>query len=161
MAIRNILTDQKGPLRKKSENIDLNNADLKELGKLSLDMAETMLNNDGIGLAAPQIGLNLRAVVINTKEGIIFMVNPRISRKSLIKEWGEEGCLSVPRIYGQVKRHKSVTCMYSSLDKKEMKIKAEGLLARVIQHELDHLDGILFIDKAKKLVEDKKDKDGT
>lgn len=157
MAIRKILIDQKGTLRKKSENIDFGKADLRKLDELGLDMVETMLKNDGIGLAAPQIGENIRAVVINTKDGAIFMINPAIVKKSLIKEWGEEGCLSVPFVYGQVKRHKNVTCAYAGLDGKEKKLKAQGLLARVIQHEIDHLDGILFIDKAKKLVEEKTD----
>ena len=102
-----------------------------------------------------QIGKNVRLAVINTKNGRIFLINPKITKKSLLKEWGEEGCLSVPGVFGQVKRHKKITCEYLDQKSVENAIKAEGLLARVIQHEIDHLDGILFIDKAKNLKHDR------
>lgn len=138
-------------LRKISEKIDLKKISSKKLNELYLDMVETMLKKDGVGLAAPQIGENIRAVVINIKEGPIFMINPELQRKSLVKEWGEEGCLSIPGVFGKVKRHKNVTCCFYNIKGEREKLKAKGLLARVIQHEIDHLDGILFIDKAKDL----------
>ncbi|MFA6171849.1 MAG: peptide deformylase [Patescibacteria group bacterium] len=119
--------------------------------QLVLDMAEMMLKSDGAGLAAPQIGKSLQLAVINTKEGVLALVNPKITKKSLTREWGEEGCLSVPGYFGEVKRYKKVTCEYFNAQGEKKKIKAEGLLARVIQHELDHLNGILFIAKARNI----------
>lgn len=115
------------------------------------DMALTMLEKDGIGLAAPQIGLNLRLAVINTKEGPLHIFNPEITKFSWAKEWGEEGCLSVPKVFGQVKRSKKIICRYLDKNGEEKSIQASGLMARVFQHEIDHLDAILFIDKAKKI----------
>ena len=79
------------------------------------------------------------------------MINPEIVKASLTKVWGEEGCLSIPGVYGQVKRKKKIKCRFVDLDGQPRLIEAEGLLARVIQHEIDHLDGVLFIDKAKRL----------
>ena len=136
-------------LRKVSEEISPEEIGSKKINELCLNMAETMVKKDGVGLAAPQVGKNIRAVVVNTKDGPVFMVNPKIKNKSLTKEWGEEGCLSVPGVFGQVKRHKSQICVFYDIKGKKNQMKAKGLLARVIQHEIDHLDGILFIDKAK------------
>lgn len=141
-------------LRKKSKEVDLKKDNLTGLEKLCDDMVETMLKSDGIGLAAPQISKNIRVIVVKTKDGPIFMINPELISKSLLKEFGEEGCLSVPHFYGQVKRHKKVTCQFCKITGEKTKLKAEGLFARVLQHEIDHLDGVLFIDKAKKLVEE-------
>lgn len=116
---------------------------------LASDMAETMIADKGIGLAAPQIGESIRLIIVNTKSGPQIMFNPRITKKSLRQEWGEEGCLSIPGVFGNVKRYKSVDCTFFDSNGHEQTAEAEGLLARVIQHEIDHLDGILFIDKAK------------
>lgn len=149
--ILKIVTNPNPILRKISEEIGLEEAGSKKMNELCLNMAETMVKKDGIGLAAPQIGKNIRAIVINTKEGPVFMINPKIKNKSLKKEWGEEGCLSVPGVFGQVKRHKSLICVFYNIKGEKNQMKAKGLLARVIQHEIDHLDGILFIDKAKDL----------
>ena len=150
-----IITDPNDILRKKSVVFDKKQIGSKETKILCAAMSKTMLAKDGIGLAAPQIGKNVRLAVINTKNGRIFLINPKITKKSLLKEWGEEGCLSVPGVFGQVKRHKKITCEYLDQKSVENAIKAEGLLARVIQHEIDHLDGILFIDKAKNLKHDR------
>lgn len=144
-------------LRKKNKKIDFAKADIKKLKQLCADMTETMKKSDGVGLAAPQVGENIRLAVVNTKDGPICLLNPELTKKSLTKEWGEEGCLSVPCVFGEVKRHKKVTCSFCDISGKVEEIKAEGLFARVIQHELDHLDGILFIDKAKKLFVEKSD----
>jgi len=138
-------------LRKKS--VEIKQIESKQFQQLCLDMAKTMQEKDGVGLAAPQIGRNIRIIVINTKDGAVCMINPVITKKSLTKEWGEEGCLSVPDIFGQVKRHKKITCKYLDKNGKEKKIKAQGLMARVIQHEVDHLNGALFIDKARDIKE--------
>lgn len=144
-----IVTNPNPILRKVSIEISPEEISSKKMNELCLNMAETMIKKDGVGLAAPQVGKNIRAVVVNTKEGPIFMINPKIKNKSLTKEWGEEGCLSVPGIFGQVKRHKNLTCVFYDIRGEKNQMKAKGLLARVIQHEVDHLDGILFIDKAK------------
>ena len=117
-----------------------------------LDMEETMKKKDGAGLAAPQIGESKRVIVIADNQKTIFMVNPRLTKRSWAKEIEEEGCLSVLNnqgeiIYGLVERHKRVSCVYLDAKGQKKKLSAEGLLARVIQHEIDHLDGVLFIDK--------------
>lgn len=143
-----IITDPNEILRKSSKPINANTIKNKTLGELCDNMAFTMLKKDGIGLAAPQIGRNDRIVIINTRGGSVCMINPEIEKKSLQKEWGDEGCLSVPNKFGSVKRHKKITCSYIDKDGSKQKVEARGLMARVIQHEIDHLDGILFTDKA-------------
>jgi len=117
------------------------------------DLEATMMKKDGAGLAAPQIGISERIVVIAGKNGKnMFLINPQITRRSWAKAISEEGCLSVidsrgQIIYGQVERHKRVTCLYLDHTGKKKKVQADEHLSRVIQHELDHLDGILFIDR--------------
>jgi peptide deformylase len=138
-------------LREKSIAVGLEEIKSKKLKGLYSDMMKTMKEKDGVGLAAPQVGRNIRLIAVNTKDGVICMINPKITKKSWAKEWSEEGCLSVPGVYGQVKRHKKINCIYFDKNGVKIKIQAEGLMAVVIQHETDHLDGILFIDKAKKL----------
>jgi peptide deformylase len=152
MAVLKILKLPTESLRKKSEIIGEDKITAKEFDELCADLEETMKKKDGVGLAAPQIGKNVRLVVVNTKNGPIFLFNPKIVEKSWRKEWGEEGCLSVPMVFGEVNRHHKITCVFCNRHGVADKVKASGLLARVIQHEVDHLDGILFIDKAKKLV---------
>lgn len=122
-----------------------------EFQELCQAMALTMQKEDGAGLAAPQVGRSQRLIAVAIKDGALIMVNPYITKASLTKEWGEEGCLSVPGVFGQVKRHKRVKCKFLDMSGQERLIEAEGMLARVIQHEIDHLDGVLFIDKAKDL----------
>ena len=114
------------------------------------DMAETMYKSNGIGLAAPQIGKAIRVVVIDVGEGLIEIINPLITHREG-KVIDSEGCLSVPNIFGDVERAEKVTVEFTNRFGKRKKLKAEQLLARCIQHELDHLDGVLFIDIAKSL----------
>lgn len=140
-------------LRRKSGEIKKEKILEKKFQNFCSDMTKTMKEKDGVGLAAPQVGEDIRLIVINEKNGPLCMINPKIIKKSLLKEWDEEGCLSVPGIYGKVKRNKNLSCEYLDKEGKKNKIKANGLLARVIQHEIDHLDGILFIDKAKDIHE--------
>lgn len=138
-------------LRKKSVNVaDVSN---DKIQKLIPEMMQIMADKDGVGLAAPQIGENIRLVVIRYKDNDLVIINPKFLKKSLLKDWGEEGCLSVPGKFGEVKRCKSVTVKYLDDRGVEQKLKANGLLARIIQHEIDHLDGILFIDRAKNVQE--------
>lgn len=150
-----IITHPNPILRKKS--VEVKEVDIKSASvqRLLLDMELTMGAKDGAGLAAPQIGQNIRIVVINHNNQTLFLINPKITKKSRVQVIDEEGCLSVLTadgkiIYGPVKRHKKVNCIYFDKSGKKQKIQAENLLARVIQHEVDHLDGILFIDKLEK-----------
>ncbi len=153
MPILKIIVNPNKILRTKSENFDLSKINTKENSLFFQNMIETMLKKDGIGLAAPQVGINSRIIVVNNKNEKIIMINPQITKKSWGKEWGEEGCLSVPNVFGKVLRHKKIKCIYFDRNGKKQEIFAKGLLARVIQHEIDHLDGILFIDKAKNIKE--------
>ena len=129
----------------------------KKLIKLLKDMAETMYAADGVGLAAPQIGVSKRIVVIDVGDGIIEMINPVIVNKegSVV---GGEGCLSVPEYEGEVERAEKVECEFTDRSGKRYLIETDGLLAIAIQHELDHLDGVLFSDKAQSIMPKKKEK---
>jgi len=138
-------------LRKKSQPIKISDINSSEFKNLCDDMSLTMRKKDGVGLAAPQIGKNIRMIVVNSKDGTKCLINPKIIKKSWRKEWGEEGCLSVPGTFGEVNRCKSVICEYFNPQGEELVINARGLMARVLQHEIDHLDGVLFIDKAKNI----------
>lgn len=145
-----IITHPNPILRKKSRELkreDILHTDFKKLVK---DMATTMLKKDGVGLAAPQIGKNIRLIVVNSEDGVMVFINPKIIKKSWRKKIGEEGCLSLPDIFLMVKRHYIVEVEFLDLTGQKQKIKATDILARVFQHEIDHLDGILFIDKAEK-----------
>ncbi|NLP43021.1 MAG: peptide deformylase [Peptococcaceae bacterium] len=119
--------------------------------KLLDNMAETMYEANGVGLAAPQIGISKRIVVIDIGEGLIELINPIIVEKSG-EEIESEGCLSVPNVVGEVKRAKSVVIQALNRDGETVEYEAEGLLARAFQHEIDHLEGILFVDLATKLI---------
>jgi peptide deformylase len=121
----------------------------KEMQKLIRDMKLTMIKKDGVGLAAPQVGKNIRMIIINLPDEPLCLINPVITKKSWAKETAEEGCLSLPGIFDQVSRHKKVCCHYISEWNEKKLIEAEDLMARVLQHEIDHLDGILFIDRVK------------
>ncbi|MEO1768599.1 peptide deformylase [Candidatus Enterococcus ferrettii] len=118
-----------------------------ELAQLLDDMYETMVAHDGIGLAAPQIGKNLRMAVIEIDEGDRFdLINPVITEKKGTTI-DVEGCLSIPETYGTVKRADEITVQYYDREGDEMEVTAYGYLARAFQHEIDHLDGKLFIDQ--------------
>ncbi len=147
MALRNLRYEGDEILRKKSKEIGAVDDRIKTLLD---DMLETMYENDGVGLAAPQVGILKRAVVIDVDDGNVYkMVNPKIIKKSG-EQLGQEGCLSVPEKKGNVNRPMNVTVEYTDDSGKPVTLKAEGILARAICHEVDHLDGILFIDRVKK-----------
>ena len=120
----------------------------KEIRDLIDRMEEAMRAAPGIGLAAPQVGHSVRVIVVDIGEGLMALVNPKIAGKSG-RDAMVEGCLSVPRIEAPVERYASVTVKGLNQQGKPIEIKAEGLLARVLQHEIDHLDGILFVDRVK------------
>ena len=122
----------------------------KKIRTLLDDMAETMYKANGVGLAAPQVGESIQVVVIDVGEGLIELVNPEIVRMEGT-ETDSEGCLSVPEIYGDVERAAKVSVKYLNRQGKNHRITATGLLARCLQHEIDHLHGRLFIDIAQNL----------
>jgi peptide deformylase len=128
--------------------------------KLIPDMAETMEAEKGIGIAAPQIGKNIRVAIINKDadkelEDHLVIINPKIFSASRDMDEKEEGCLSIPGVEGMVERHRKIKVRYIDINGQEQKLKATGLFSRVLQHEVDHLDGILFIDKATKITKGK------
>lgn len=120
----------------------------RKIKQLLDNMAETMYAADGVGLAAPQVGVSLRIVVIDVGEGLLELINPEIISKEG-SETDTEGCLSVPGMYGEVERYASVTVEALNRSGKKFRINGSGLLARALQHEIDHLNGILFIELAK------------
>jgi len=118
-----------------------------EILNLIKDMAETMYTDSGVGLSAPQVGVSKRIIVIDGEEDVlIVLINPMIV-KSEGEVVAEEGCLSVPGIYSQVKRSSKVTVKALNENGDQIEITKEGLTARALQHEIDHLNGILFIDR--------------
>lgn len=140
-------------LHQRTKEVSAEELSQSEFAQLLLDMEETMKDHDGIGLAAPQIGKSLRFTIIKTEDGILPLVNPRIVRRSITKDVMEEGCLSIPKVFGDVKRSKMVKVIAQDMAGKEIRFTAKGMFARVIQHEVDHLNGVLFIDKAIKINE--------
>ena len=140
-------------LKQKTEKVEKVDAEVK---KLLDDMLETMYASNGCGLAAPQIGVSKRIVVIDIahedeEPNPIYMVNPEIIWKSEEKVCGEEGCLSVPGQRAEVERFVSVKIKYLDYNGNEQELLAEDFLAIAAQHELDHLDGVLYIDHLSRL----------
>ena len=143
MALRNIRYYEDELLRKKCRSVDGIDERIVTLLK---DMAETMYNANGAGLAAPQVGILKRIVVIDVGEGIINLINPEII-KTEGTQISEEGCLSIPGKWGKVKRPRKVTVRALNEKGEEIVLEGEGELAKALCHEIDHLDGVLFIDK--------------
>src|SRR5690606_6936709 len=127
--------------------------------QLLKDMVETMYAADGVGLAAPQVGVSERLIVVDVGEGPIHLVNPILEEAEGV-EVGREGCLSIPGVYGLVERHARVVVSGLDLDGKPVRVEGTGLLARALQHEIDHLDGVLFIDKATEVMHVRPDGQG-
>jgi len=121
----------------------------KKLRSTASDMFDTIYEFDGVGLAAPQIGISERLVVVDSRQGPaerIALVNPKITRRSG-QEVAEEGCLSLPELAGEVPRATEIDVTAVDCDGDPVRLKATGFLARIIQHEIDHLNGILFVDR--------------
>ena len=153
MTIRKILTEPDPFLRQKSEEVKDVNDEIKSLMK---DMLDTMYDAPGIGLAAIQIGVPKRVIVIDLSKGEekknpMFFVNPKLMEKSKEDASYEEGCLSVPNQFAEISRPDKCKVKYLDYDGNEKILEAEGLLATCIQHEMDHLEGVLFIDYLSKL----------
>ncbi len=153
MTIRKILTEPDPILRQKSQPVDKVD---DEIRKLMDDMLETMYNAPGIGLAAIQVGVPKRIIVLDIskdpeKKEPMYFVNPEVVLTSKNDVTYEEGCLSVPGQFAEVDRPDSCIVKYLDYSGNYKELKAEGLLATCIQHEIDHLEGILFIDYLSKL----------
>ncbi len=147
MAYREIRKDGDEVLRKKSRPVE--KIDGKILTLLE-DMADTMYKADGVGLAAPQVGILKRIVVIDVGNGLFEMINPVILEQSGEQD-GVEGCLSIPGTSGEVVRPKNVKVKYTDPNGETVILETEELFARAVCHELDHLDGILYKDKAHRM----------
>lgn len=144
MEKRSIVTYGNEVLRTKAENVERFDDNIRELIE---EMYKIMEENRGLGLAAPQIGVPKRIFVYDNEEGPHALVNPRLIR-GLGEQVSIESCLSIPGLQGEVKRYESVTVEGLNENGKKVRIRAQGLLARVFQHEMDHLDGTLFVDRA-------------
>ena len=156
MAIRKILTIPDPILREKSEPVKIVDKDIQNLMD---DMISTMYHAPGIGLAAIQIGIPKRVVVMDLSKGSdkkepMYFVNPEIIWKSDLYSTYEEGCLSIPNQFAKIDRPEKCHFRYLDYNGNQKEIKADGLLSTCIQHEIDHLNGILFIDYLSKLKKD-------
>ncbi len=160
MSVRNIITTPDPILGKKALKVSGITDDIKNMAKDLLDTVKVAKDPEGAGLAAPQIGISKRIVVVrNFFENPLhpeeihsddtILINPKITFFSSETEIDWEGCLSVPDKYGLVERSKKIKVSYKDLEGNNQKIKAEGFFARTIQHEIDHLDGILFTSRIK------------
>lgn len=156
MAVREVITMPNEVLRRKAQPVD----DFgPELQTLIDDMIETMRAAPGVGLAAPQVNVSLRLIVVEfgdeedeeAPKKLFVVANPEINRSSPETVMGQEGCLSIPELVGDVERSISVTVTGKSRRGQDTKIKANGWLARIFQHEIDHLNGILFPDRAERV----------
>ena len=153
MAARKIITVPEPVLRRKAHKVTDFGADLQTLID---DMVETMREAPGVGLAAPQVNVSQRVIVVEFGDEeneeipakLFTVVNPEIVRPSLETENGNEACLSVPGFLGEVERHISLTVKGMNRHGQPVRIKAKGWLARIFQHEIDHLDGVLYTDRA-------------
>ena len=158
MAVRQIIFSDDPLLRKKSSRIRRVTPDVEQLVD---DMFETMRESNGVGLAAVQVGVPVRLLVIQIPEDLedpdagksLVLINPKLARTSEETENGVEGCLSVPGLVGEVERHLQVTVKGLDRHGNKTRLRAEGYLARVLQHEIDHLDGVLFIDRTENIWE--------
>lgn len=135
-------------LRRKSREVKEMNGDIR---KLIDNMAKLMYKNKGVGLAAPQVGILKRVIVVDVGEGLVSLVNPKILWRQG-KDVMSEGCLSIPGINLEVKRSQEVIVEGLTKEGEKVQLGAMGLLARVLQHEIDHLDGILIVDRVPKKI---------
>jgi peptide deformylase len=157
MAVREIVTSPADVLRARAQKVRAFNPKLQ---KLIDDMVEAMRTAPGVGLAAPQVGVSQRVIVVEYREEsqdgdsppkppkLFAVVNPEIARHSTETVVANEACLSVPGYYGDVERFETVTIKGLNRHGRPFRLKAEGWLARIFQHEIDHLDGVLYIDRA-------------
>jgi len=158
MSVKTVLVTPNQILDKKAQKVGDITDEIKNVAKDLLDTVKVAKNPEGAGLAAPQIGVSKRIVVVrnffedpaypeNIRSDDMVLINPKITSHSTDAELDWEGCLSVPDCYGLVERFKKIKATAKDLNGNTLKIKAEGFFARTIQHEIDHLDGVLFTSK--------------
>ncbi len=151
------ITKEPNPLlHQVSKNLTVEEINSPATKEFVVDLVETMYAKDGVGIASVQVGNPIQLCVIAKdftpdKKANLVLINPKFEKASVLREWTEEGCLSVPNIYGSVRRYKKIKVSALSTKGEKMEFIARDFFARIIQHEIDHLNGILFIEKAKKL----------
>ena len=143
-------------LHKVSQDLTAAEIKSKKIKGFTVDLTETMYAKDGVGIASVQVGNPIQLCVIAKdftpdKKADLILINPKFEKASVLREWAEEGCLSVPNIYGSVRRYKKIKVSALNARGEKIEFVAKEFFARIIQHEIDHLNGILFIEKAKKL----------
>ena len=153
MAIRKIVVDGDPVLRERAKEVDPKEIQTPAFKTLLEDMVDTMYHANGVGIAAPQIGVSQRIFIAESAKGPIALINPIFTKKSLKSQGGEEGCLSVPGKFDKLRRHKTVTIEALTAGGEKISFTAENFFARILQHELDHLDGYLYIDRVKEAKE--------
>ena len=147
MPARKIVTIGEPILRRRADEVDPNEIRTDAFRCLVEDMIETMRSAQGVGLAAPQVGVGQRVFVADTSAGPIALINPKFTKTSKKTALFEEGCLSVPGKYDTVCRAMEVDIEALTVEGEKIAFTAKGFFARVMQHEMDHLDGILFVDR--------------
>lgn len=146
-----VLTEPAKSLRQPSQALEVAEILTPEFQNFLDKLSDTILVEDGVGIASPQVGRNIRAIVVNINGRPEYWMNPEIVKKSEALLDSEEGCLSVPGKYGLVKRHKKITVKAINRHGRTETLELKNFPSCVFQHEIDHLDGILFIDKTTKM----------
>ena len=150
-----VLTLNEPSLRERSVEVETQEITTPDFQKFLDDLLRTMISSDGVGIAAPQVGLNKRILITTIGSEPKVLINPTVTKASQATIETEEGCLSVPGVYGMVTRPKKVTVKAIDRHGRRIEIELKNFDATVVQHEIDHLDGILFIDKATKITRGK------
>jgi len=158
------ITKEPNPLlHQVSKNLTAEEITSKTTKEFVANLIETMYVKDGVGIASVQVGNPIQLCVIARdftpdKTTDLVLINPSFVKASILREWAEEGCLSVPKIYGSVRRYKKIKVSALNMKGEKIEFVARDFFARIVQHEIDHLNGVLFIEKAKKLHTFDKDK---
>ena len=144
------------PLHEPSQELVLEEIKSAKMKKFIVDLIETMYHKNGVGIASVQAANPIQLCVIAKdftpdKKTDLVLINPSFEKATILRDWDEEGCLSVPLVYGKVRRYKKIKVKALDSNGKKLEFVAKDFFARIVQHEIDHLNGILFIDKAKNL----------
>ena len=161
--ILDIVTEPNHLLRKVSKDLTAEQIKSKETNEFIGNLIETMYAKNGVGIASVQVGNPIQLCVIAKdftpdKSADLVLINPKFEKKSVLRQWDEEGCLSVPNMYGMVRRYLKIKVSALNTKGEKLEFIANNFFARIIQHEIDHLNGVLFISKAKKLHDFDKEK---
>lgn len=156
MSTMTVLTSENPELRIVSKPLSVEQLLSPKTQEFIATLIDTMIEENGVGIAAPQVGVHERLIIVETAHGPQAFANPEIIARSVRMVGSVEGCLSVPGVAGTVKRHSSVKVTALNQHGEQVTMKANGLLAIIFQHEIDHLDGVLFVDKATNIVKDVK-----